>query len=114
MLVRGRKARLRGEEGQSSVEYGLLIALGAVALIACLLFLAGNVDELLRRTGSETSTFRPPAVRCDASYSGVCIPPRPPDLDCTEIRSRGIRTPVTVVPPDPHNLDPDGDGYGCD
>ena len=46
---------------------------------------------------------------CDASYPDVCIPPPPPDLDCGDLEFSDIR----VLPPDPHNLDSDGDGVGC-
>ena len=46
---------------------------------------------------------------CDASYPDVCIPPPPPDLNCGDLEYRDIR----VLPPDPHNLDADGDGVGC-
>lgn len=47
---------------------------------------------------------------CDPSYPGVCIPPAPPDLDCPEVGYSGF----TVVPPDPHGFDGDGDGVGCE
>jgi hypothetical protein len=47
---------------------------------------------------------------CDPSYPGVCIPPRPPDLDCPQISY----TNFTVLPPDPHGFDRDGDGIGCE
>jgi hypothetical protein len=47
---------------------------------------------------------------CDPSYPGVCIPPRPPDLDCPQI----AYTDFTVLPPDPHGFDRDGDGVGCE
>lgn len=46
---------------------------------------------------------------CDDAYPDVCIPPPPPDLNCGDIEQRDIR----VLPPDPHNLDADGDGVGC-
>lgn len=46
---------------------------------------------------------------CHESYPGVCIPPPPPDLDCGDLPHRHVR----VLPPDPHNLDGDGDGTGC-
>lgn len=51
---------------------------------------------------------------CDPSYTGACVPPYPPDLDCGDLRSRGIRTPLRVVGDDPHRLDGDGDGLGCE
>lgn len=55
-----------------------------------------------------------PAARsasgCDSSYVGVCIPPPPPDLDCADIKAKGFR----VVAADPHRLDGDHDGFGCE
>lgn len=59
------------------------------------------------------STVAPIAGRCDSGYAGGCVPPSPPDLDCADIRSLGL-APVRVVGTDPHRLDGDGDGYGCE
>jgi micrococcal nuclease len=56
----------------------------------------------------------PPTGKCDPSYSGGCVPPYPPDLDCADIEDLGISTPVRVVGGDPHRLDGDADGYGCE
>ncbi len=50
------------------------------------------------------------ADQCDPAYPDVCIPPRPPDLDCEDIEYRRFR----VLPPDPHNFDADGNGVGCE
>jgi micrococcal nuclease len=50
------------------------------------------------------------AARCDPSYPDFCIPPAPPDLDCGDIP----RKRFTVRPPDPHRLDADRDGIGCE
>jgi uncharacterized repeat protein (TIGR01451 family) len=51
---------------------------------------------------------------CDAHYPGACIPPVPPDLDCADLSFRGFRVkhdgPTT---PDPHSLDNNFDGIGC-
>jgi endonuclease YncB( thermonuclease family) len=52
--------------------------------------------------------------RCDFGYTGGCVPPYPPDVDCADIKALGIQTPVRVVGPDPHGLDGDGDGLGCE
>jgi hypothetical protein len=49
-----------------------------------------------------------PAGACAPCYD-PCVPPYPPDLDCAEVRG-----PVTVSGPDPHGLDRDGDGVGCE
>ena len=53
-----------------------------------------------------------PPVRegCDAAYPDVCIPPSPPDLDCADVPYRRF----TVLPPDPHRFDSDGNGLGCE
>lgn len=47
---------------------------------------------------------------CDASYPTICIPPPPPDLDCSDIPYTNFK----VVAPDDHHLDGDGDGIGCE
>ena len=51
-----------------------------------------------------------PAGSCDPAYPGVCIPPPPPDLDCGDIEFRRF----TVLAPDPHRFDSDGNGVGCE
>lgn len=50
------------------------------------------------------------AAVCDPAYPSVCIPPPPPDLDCADVPFRRF----TVLPPDPHHFDGDGDGIGCE
>jgi micrococcal nuclease len=64
--------------------------------------------------GPATTGQSGPAARtasgCDPSYVGVCIPPPPPDLDCGDIKAKGFR----VVGADPHRLDGDHDGIGCE
>ncbi len=77
-----------------------------------MLFMAGSVDRLFRKTG-EAHVFRPPVVLCDESYDGACVPPAPPDLSCADLVELGIPIPVRVVGGDPHGLDDDGDGFGC-
>ncbi|MDW8059364.1 MAG: thermonuclease family protein [Thermomicrobium sp.] len=47
---------------------------------------------------------------CDPSYPDICLPSPPPDLDCRDIPHRRFR----VLPPDPHRLDSDRDGIGCE
>lgn len=58
------------------------------------------------------ATFTRPAVDviCDPSYPTVCIQPPPPYLHCGNVPHRHF----PVLPPDPHNLDSDGDGIGCE
>lgn len=47
---------------------------------------------------------------CDPAYPTVCIAPAPPDLDCKDIPYKRFE----VLPPDPHDLDREGDGIGCE
>jgi hypothetical protein len=62
------------------------------------------------------STLAPPKKQlkprgdCHPSYPGVCITPPPPDLDCGDIPQRRFK----VKGSDPHRLDGDGDGVGCE
>lgn len=53
-----------------------------------------------------------PNAKCDPNYQG-CIPPYPPDLDCTDIKRMGL-APIRVIGTDMHKFDGDGDGIGCD
>jgi hypothetical protein len=45
---------------------------------------------------------------CDPGYSG-CVPPYPPDVDCDQVKG-----PIKVYGSDPHGLDSNGDGVGCE
>ena len=66
-------------------------------------------------TGVSGPTSKAPASdgKCDPNYAGGCVPPYPPDVDCADIRALGI-APVRIVGSDPHRLDGDGDGWGCE
>jgi micrococcal nuclease len=59
----------------------------------------------------EAPTAPPPSSdNCDASYPDFCIPPPPPDQDCKDIPQKNFK----VLSPDPHRLDGDHDGIGCE
>ena len=47
---------------------------------------------------------------CLSSYPDFCIPPGPPDLNCSDIR----QSDFTVRGSDPHGFDRDNDGIGCE
>lgn len=51
----------------------------------------------------------PPGGSSCAGHPYPCAPPYPPDRDCDEIRRA-----VWVGSSDPHRIDGDGDGVGCD
>jgi hypothetical protein len=56
----------------------------------------------------------PPSGSCAASYPDFCIKPPPPDLDCAEIPGTNFRVRWDVPDPDPHHVDGDRDGVGCE
>jgi hypothetical protein len=58
-----------------------------------------------------TEPAPPPQTDCDPAYPNDCLPRPPPDLDCADI---GHRVEVDHQYGDPHRLDADGDGVGCD
>ncbi len=68
-------------------------------------------QELKQQIPKESPTPTPTKEnQCDPSYPDVCIPPYPPDLDCSDIPYRNFR----ALPPDPHRFDGDKDGIGCE
>ncbi len=59
----------------------------------------------------------PSPSNCDPSYPDVCIPIGAADYDCAGGGGNGpnyISGTIRVLPPDPHKLDRDGDGFGCE
>ena len=58
----------------------------------------------------------PPPSNCHPSYPDHCISPPPPDLNCADLPSswKPIRVVHNVPNPDPHDLDRDKDGWGCE
>ncbi|MEB3884073.1 hypothetical protein [Lyngbya sp. CCY1209] len=58
--------------------------------------------------------------QCDPSYPSdiygnpICIPINVRDLDCEDLEEAGMTLPIVVRQPDPHRLDGDKDGLGCE
>jgi septal ring factor EnvC (AmiA/AmiB activator) len=57
---------------------------------------------------AEAEAVEEETSECDPNYSG-CVPRYPPDVDCSEVGET-----VAVYGEDPHGLDADGDGSGCE
>jgi hypothetical protein len=76
--------------------------------------LRGQMAAFLTRALGLTPIIPPPPQptppACHPSYPDFCIPPPPPDLNCEDIP----RNNFTVLSPDPHQLDGNEDGIGCE
>jgi Flp pilus assembly pilin Flp len=103
----------RGQDGQTTAELALLLALCAIGLLVALYAFRAELSNSFRGSAKEVASFKPPVVACDANYAGACVPPYPPDVDCSDLEALGIGD-VVIKGSDPHDLDPDGDGIGCD
>jgi hypothetical protein len=78
--------------------------------MASFLARALGLDPIPPPPDSTTTTTTTSPPNCDPAYPDFCIPPPPPDLDCGDIDGNNF----TVLSPDPHNFDSDGDGIGCE
>ena len=83
-----------------------------VVLLLVLLALMSITPPTLAVTATTTvvSSSSSSGSECDPSYPQLCIPPPPPKLTCDDISARKF----TVEKPDPHNLDRDANGIGCE
>ena len=81
-------------------------------LILITVLMAGAVVLIGGASSSPVSTPAE-AQSCSAAYPDFCIPPPPPDLDCTSDVIAG-RKNFTALAPDPHELDRDKNGVACE
>lgn len=103
-----------GEKGQTGTETAVLVGLVAIGLIVAVFVFRGAISDSFRGSGEEAGgAFTPPTVQCDGSYTGACIPPAPPDIDCVDVDALGIAEVALSGKDDPHGLDADDDGIGC-
>ena len=62
-----------------------------------------------QQTTSSKSQYSYTSSNCDPNYSGECVPISSRDLDCADVGKN-----IKVTGSDPHGLDRDGDGIGCE
>jgi hypothetical protein len=87
---------------QRILAIGLALGLGVFGVLV--------LTESFGDTGTRAVEAQQPS--CSPAYPDVCIPPPPPDLDCPQIQFTNIR--LASPANDPHNLDADNDGVGCE
>lgn len=72
--------------------------------------LGGNENNLTFKRGDTRGWAPAPPRNCSPAYPTLCLPPAPPDLNCSDVHARDFM----VKAPDPHRLDGDKDGVGCE
>ncbi len=68
-------------------------------------------------TRRATPTTAAPARNCDPAYPDACLHDGIGDYDCAGGSGNGpnyVEGPIRVLPPDPFDLDRNGDGVGCE
>ena len=108
LLIEGGYATIYDSRDEEQHEQRLLEAEQRAREAGAGLWTACEMDDE-GEGGAEEDDASSASGECDDAYPDVCIPSPPPDLNCADIEHRDIR----VLPPDPHNLDADGDGVGC-
>jgi hypothetical protein len=83
----------------------------------------GRVTVVIAKAPPPPPTTAPPppsttpSRNCDPSYPDVCLDPDAEDYDCAGGSGNGpryVEGPIRVRPPDPFDLDREGDGWGCE
>lgn len=100
-----------GVNGLKAVAYETIIKCGTpdgARKIVGITLLTPPMDKIIGVGPTCPPLPPPPDDNCDPNYV-ECIPPYPPDLDCADI---GFS--VQSIGSDPHGLDADGDGIGCE
>ncbi|MEX2193398.1 MAG: thermonuclease family protein [Nitrosarchaeum sp.] len=69
----------------------------------------GTQQQKTSSKSQYSSTYSNTESNCDPNYSGTCIPKKSRDLDCADVEKN-----IKVTGDDPHGLDRDGDGIGCE
>ena len=97
------------------------VAVAVVMLAAVVIFNAPARGRLVEasagRLDQSAAVYIPfvgvgrPAGNCDPAYPTVCIPTPPPNLNCPDLLPL---VNIPTLPPDPHGLDADKDGIGCE
>ena len=101
----------------------LLLVLSAGLLLAAACDEEGDAKSMptatveVQATDISPSSTIPQTNNCHPSYPDVCLQSNAGDYDCAGGSGNGpnyVSGPITVLPPDPFDLDRDGDGVRCE
>jgi hypothetical protein len=112
--VRKRLNYFKYSEGLLVLQKNIVLLITVTAILSSLLGPALSFDfasATSEEEGKDNDDGGDDDRGCDLSYPEDCIPSPPPDLDCGD---NGVPNNVKVLPPDPHRLDGNKDGIGCE
>ena len=112
-VTRAIAMRFLGERGASAVEYALLIALVAMAIVGTVYGLGARLTFAFEGAANSVATPAP-APAAPPLAPGPVAPAGVDYEDCDAVRAAGA-DPIHVGDPGySPELDPDGDGIGCE
>ena len=112
-VTRAIATRFLGERGASAVEYALLVALVAMAIVGTVYVLGARLTFAFEGAAHSVATPAP-APAPPPPAPGPVAPPGVDYEDCDAVRAAGA-DPIHVGDPGYSlELDPDGDGVGCE
>jgi hypothetical protein len=129
MKLAGAKAALAERGLRASVRYRVTGSAPAGTVISqsrrsgAGVLPGGRVTVVIAKAPPPPPTTAPPppsttpSRNCDPSYPDVCLDPNAEDYDCAGGSGNGpryVEGPIRVRPPDPFDLDREGDGWGCE
>ncbi len=106
----------------SALKLGTFSTRALVRFDGCIRAACGNAplgdpnlrdDAAAALTTVRTEEAGSASTNCSPMYPTVCIPPPPPDLDCADIPYKNFEVLQGIPNADPHNLDGNKDGIGC-
>ena len=83
----------------------------AVAMLAAVALVEARAGDVAPAAFAPFVVGNRPPSECSPYYPTVCLPNPPPDINCPQLAPM---VNIPTLPPDPHGLDADHDGIGCE
>ena len=113
-VTRAIAMRLLGERGAAAVEYAIIAALIGMAVVGTVYVLGGSLSFAFEGAAHGLATTAPAPPPPPPADPGGIPPPGVDYEDCDAVRAAGA-DPIHVGDPGySPELDPDGDGVGCE
>ena len=83
----------------------------AVAMLAAVALVEARAGDVAPAAFVPFVVGNRPPSECSPAYPTICLLPPPPDINCPQLAPM---VNIPTLPPDPHGLDADHDGIGCE